>query len=86
MDPTPFFTRGSGVCYGGYANAAFSEALAQARKSGQWAEFYQLWAEEVPLAPLCFKNAQMLAQWGQLEAAAPTQGNLFYEFYNWKIS
>lgn len=86
MDPTPFFTQGSGLCYGGYENGEFSQALAQARKSGQWAEFYALWAREVPLAPLCFKNAQMLAQWGQLEEAEPTQGDLFFEFYNWKIS
>lgn len=85
LDPSPFLTWGSGVYYGGFQSAELAQALADARKTGEWAEFYRLWAQEAPLAVLCFKNAQLLTQWGQVEGASPTQGNLFDGFENWKI-
>ena len=85
LDPSPFLTRGSGVYYGGFQSAELTQALADARRTGKWAAFYRLWAQETPLAVLCFKNAQMLTQWGQVAGADPTQGNLFYGFENWQI-
>lgn len=85
LDPSPFLTWGSGLHYGGFQSAGLTQALADARKTGEWAEFYRLWAQEAPLAVLCFKNAQMLTQWGQVEGASPTQGNLFDGFENWQI-
>lgn len=85
LDPSPFLTWGSGVYYGGFSSGELTQALADARKTGKWAQFYRLWAQEVPLAVLCFKNAQMLTQWGQVAGADPTQGNLFYQFENWQI-
>ncbi len=85
LDPSPFLTWGSGLYYGGFQSAELTQALADARRTGEWAGFYRLWAREVPLAVLCFKNAQMLTQWGQVAGADPTQGNLFYNFENWQI-
>ena len=85
LDPSPFLTWGSGLYYGGFQSAELSQALAQARLTGQWADSYRLWAQQAPLAVLCFKNAQLLTQWGQVEGADPTQGNLFYHFEGWHI-
>lgn len=86
LDVGPFLTAGSGLCYGGFSSRELSDALAEARRSGEWAAFYALWLEEMPVATLCFKNAAALTRWGQVEGATPTQGNLFYGFADWKIS
>lgn len=86
LDPGPYLTAGSGVCYGGFSSKALSEALQNARKSGQWGEFYAQWIQDVPVAPICFKSAGLLTHWGQVQGAEPTQGNLFHGFANWKIS
>lgn len=86
LDPGPYLTAGSGVCYGGFSSPALTEALQGARKSGDWSGFYDQWAQDVPAAPICFKSAGLLTRWGQVQGAAPTQGNLFAGFENWKIS
>ncbi len=85
LDPSPFLTRDSGLCYGGFSDGALTQALWAARQSGEWTDFYDRWAQQVPLAAICFKNAQLLTQWGQVEGADPTQGNLFHRLENWKI-
>ncbi len=86
LDPGPYLTAGSGVCYGGFSSKTLSEALQNARKSGEWSGFYTQWVQDVPLASICFKSAGLLTHWGQVQGAEPTQGNLFYNFANWKIS
>lgn len=86
LDPGPYLTAGSGVCYGGFSSSELAQALQGARKSGDWSGFYAQWVQDVPLAPICFKSAGLLTRWGQVQGAAPTQGNLFAGFENWKIS
>ncbi len=86
LDPGAFLTAGSGLYYGGFKSQDLTGALAEARKTGDWSGFYTQWAQDVPLAPLCFKNAAVLTPWGQVEGASPTQGNLFSGFENWKIT
>lgn len=86
LDPGAFLTAGSGLYYGGFKSQALTGALSEARQTGDWSGFYSQWAEDVPLAVLCFKNAAMLTPWGQVEGAAPTQGNLFYQFESWNIA
>lgn len=86
LDLTGFFTPGSGLHYGSCGSSALTEALRQARASGEWGGFYRLWLQETPMAVLCFKTGSLLTQWGQVEEAQPTQGNLFNSFQNWKIS
>lgn len=86
LDPSPFLTRGSGLYYGGFQDGELAAALAQARQTGEWGPFYALWVQASPLAVLCFKNAQMLTQWGQVTGASPTQGNLFYQFAAWNVT
>ena len=41
--------------------------------------------QQVPIAPLCFKNWSVLSQWGQISALTATQQNLFYHFWTWKL-
>lgn len=86
LDPGAYLTAGSGVCYGGFSSKALTDALQNARKSGDWSDFFAQWVQDVPLAPICFKSAGLLTRWGQVQGAAPTQGNLFNGFENWKIS
>lgn len=86
LDPSPFFTKGSGLCYGGFSSKDLSAALAEARKTGEWEAFYTRWGEDAPLAVIGFKHAQLLTQWGQVTGASPTQGNLFHRFETWSIA
>ncbi len=86
LDPSGFLTSGSGLSYGGFSNKELRAALAQARATGEWGDFYALWAQEVPLAVLGFKNAYLLTQWGRVTGAQPTQGNLFYGIENWSVN
>lgn len=86
LDPSPFFTKGSGLCYGGFSSKDLSAALAEARKTGEWEAFYTRWGEDAPLAVIGFKHAQLLTQWGQVTGASPTQGNLFHHFETWSIA
>lgn len=41
--------------------------------------------DQVPIAPVCFKNSSVLTQWGRLSGLAPVQGNAFYRLENWRI-
>lgn len=86
LDPGPYVTAGSGVCYGGFSSPALAQALQEARRSGDWSGFYAQWVQDVPLAVICFQSAGLLTRWGQVQNATPTQGDLFAGFENWKIS
>lgn len=86
LDLTPFFTAGSGLCYGGAPDKTLAAALASAKATGDWAEFYQGFADNAPFAPLCFKTGAVLTQWGRVSGLSPTQGNLFYGLENWSFT
>lgn len=83
FDLTGFFTAGSGLCYGGAPDRELTAALTAAMTSGEWGEFYQLYAQKQPFMTLCFKTGAALTQWGQVSGLSPTQGNLFYQLENW---
>lgn len=85
MDLTPFFTPGSGLCYGG-TDYELLAAAKEARGTGDLAEFDRLWAERAPFATLCFKSGSVLTAWGRCQGLSPTQGNLFYKLENWSIT
>lgn len=86
LDLAPFFTAGSGLCYGGAPDKTLTAALGSAKATGDWAEFYQGFADNVPFAPLCFKTGAVLTQWGRVSGLSPTQGNLFYGLENWSFA
>lgn len=86
LDLTAFFTAGSGLCYGGAADRELAAAFADARATGEWETFYDLYAQRPPFMTLCFKTGVALTQWGQVSGLRPTQGNLFYQFEEWTFA
>lgn len=87
FDPSPLLT--GPLNYGGYAGgeltqalgawkAARGEARAQAAKE-LWARF----AQDAPIAPLCFKRGSMLVRWGMVSGLRPTRANPFYCMEEW---
>lgn len=42
-------------------------------------------AQEVPIAPICFKNGCVLTRWGRLSGLEPVRGNVFYHLEGWTI-
>lgn len=83
LDLSAFFTAGSGLCYGGAPDKELAGALESARATGEWQEFYALYAQQPPFVTLCFKTGAVLTQWGQVSGLRPTQNDLFYQLENW---
>ncbi len=48
-------------------------------------QFFAYFLQEMPFAPLCFKNGTMLSLWGHLQNASPVMDNLFYQLEDWTI-
>ena len=78
-----------GLNYGGYDAAPLQEALAARRQysgyAGTWMAL-QLWnvfVEEVPFAPICFKRESLLVRWGTVSRLDPTAADLFHGMENW---
>lgn len=88
FDVTELLT--GGLNYGRYDPAPLTE-LISARKaySGQvrlWAgeELWSAFAEEVPVAPLCFKRDSLLVHWGLASGLSPIWSDPFHNMENWK--
>lgn len=84
LDVSAFFTRGSGLCYGG-ADGELLAAVQTAKATGSFGEFDELWAQQAPFGVLCFKSGSVMTAWGRAEGLRPTQGNLFYRIEDWEI-
>lgn len=54
------------------------------REAGAEALFAHL-TQQVPIAPICFKNGSVLTQWGRLSGLNPIRSNVFYQLENWMI-
>ncbi|MGI5963421.1 MAG: ABC transporter substrate-binding protein [Lawsonibacter sp.] len=63
---------------------AFRSAQAEARNETASTLFTHL-NEQVPIAPICFKNGSVLTQWGRLSGLSPVRGNVFYHLEGWTI-
>ena len=48
-------------------------------------ELFAYLNEQVPIAPICFKNGSVLTQWGRLSGLAPVRGNVFHQLELWRI-
>ncbi len=87
FDPSALLT--GGLNYGGYENWEFTQALwawkaaqgeARAQAAGAlWARF----AQDAPIAPLCFKRGSLLVRWGMASNLQPTRANPFYHMEEW---
>lgn len=63
-------------------------ALAAAPAGGESAAAHDLFAhlnEQIPIAPVCFKNGSVLTQWGRLTGLSPARSNVFYRLDGWMI-
>ena len=91
FDLAPLLTAGGTLNHGRYANAetaALLTALRAADDAGRKAAaaaLYARLAQEVPFAPVCFKNQSVLTQWGSVSGLSPTQQNPFYGMEQWTI-
>ncbi len=87
FDPAPLLT--GALNYGGYENWALTQALGTWRAArgeertqaaqALWAQF----AQDVPIAPLCFKRGSLLVRWGMVSGLQPTRANPFYRMEEW---
>jgi len=87
FDSSPLLT--GALNYGRYENWTLTQALwtwksAQGEERGQaaqtlWAEF----AQDAPIAPLCFKRGSLLVRWGMASNLQPTRSNPFYRMEEW---
>lgn len=91
FDLTQLLSYGGELNYGkwnGPGTAALLSTLAAAqgeeRTAAAGALFDHL-TEQVPIAPVCFKNGSVLTQWGRLSGLSPLRGNVFWQFENWNI-
>ena len=41
--------------------------------------------QQVPIAPICFRNGTVLTQYGRVEGLAPVYGNIFSQLESWTI-
>lgn len=64
--------------------AAFATASAGEAEHATHNLFAHL-TEQVPIAPVCFKNGSVLTQWGRLSGLSPVRNNVFYHLDGWMI-
>ena len=87
FDVTELLT--GGLNYGGYDAAPLLEKLAVWKQSSglerHWraGAFWNLFVEEVPFAPLCFKQESMLVRWDAGVWPTPIRTDPFLDMENW---
>ena len=92
FDLSPLLSSTGTLNYGGWQDGEADLLLADLRgasgpqrKTAAQALFAYL-EQQVPIAPICFKNGSVLTQWGRLSGLAPVRGNVFAQLENWSIS
>ena len=87
FDPTALLV--GGLNYGGAGGEELSALLAQwkaARGDGRARAAVALWeqfAQEAPIAPVCFKRGSLLMRWGMAANLSPTRANPYYQMDQW---
>ena len=92
FDLSPLLSSSGSLNFGRWQNSetdALLSAMHTARpgdgkQQAAQALFTQL-EQQMPLAPLLFKNGSVLTQWGRLTQLNPLRNNVFYQFENWNI-
>ena len=89
FDPSALLT--GDLNYGGFEGGELSGLLSawkSARGDGRLAAAAALWGrfvQDVPFAPICFKNSSLLIQWGVASNLQPTRANPFYHMEDWTV-
>ena len=92
FDLSSLLLPGAPLNYGGWTDSKLPDLLSQFRANhGQLravhaASLYDYLAQEVPIAPICFKNGCVLTRWGRLSGLEPVRGNVFYHLEGWNIA
>ena len=47
---------------------------------------WERFAQDVPIAPLCFKRGSLLMRWGMVSGLQPTRADPFYRMEEWSIA
>ncbi len=72
--------------YGMYGNVIMQGMWEDYRREGDALQFFQYFAQEMPIIPLCFKEGTALSLWGHLNYASPTANHLFYGLEEWDFA
>ncbi|MGE4276116.1 MAG: ABC transporter substrate-binding protein [Lawsonibacter sp.] len=91
FDLSPLLDSGGALNYGRWQDGQGDTLLASLRmaegtgRQTAAAVLFTYLNDQVPIAPICFKNGSVLTQWGRLSGLAPVQGNVFYRLEDWRI-
>jgi peptide/nickel transport system substrate-binding protein len=91
FDLTPLLAENGALNYGGWSSGEISGLLSNfAASDGQTrrlaaSELFLHLNQEVPIAPLCFKNGSVLTQWGRLSGLSPVRNDVFFQLENWSL-
>ena len=91
FDLSALLLPGAALNYGRWSDAAMSPLLSMYRASEGTQRsinarlMYGHLAQEVPIAPIAFKNGCVLTRWGRLSGLNPVRGNVFYHLEGWTI-
>ena len=92
FDLSSLLLPGAALNYGRWSDAAVSPLLSMHRASEGTQRsinarlMHGHLAQEVPIAPICFKNGCVLTRWGRLSGLEPVRGNVFYRLDGWTIT
>ena len=91
FDLSALLLPGGSLNYGQWSDETFASLLVQMSTSRDVArvvaaqELYACLAQQVPIAPICFKNGCVLTRWGRLSGLQAVRGNVFYRMSGWHI-
>ena len=92
FDLSALLLSGGSLNYGRWSDEAFAPLLSVYRTSqgtqrvSNAGLLYGYLAQEVPIAPICFKNGCVLTRWGRLSGLEPVRANVFYHLDRWIIT
>ena len=90
FDLSPLLAADGPLNYGGWSHPEAwylftSKAAGPDTARDAAAPLLKLIAQDVPIAPIVFKNGSVLTQHGRLTGMTPVRGNVFYQLQNWLI-
>lgn len=91
FDLSALLLSGGSLNYGRWSDDAFAPLLSVYRASqgvqrvSNAGLLCSYLAQEVPIAPICFRNGCVLTRWGRLSGLEPVRGNVFYHLEGWTI-
>ncbi len=83
----PLLATSGRLNYGRYSNATLEQFFVgmQAGSDAAASQFYKTFAQEIPIAPLCFKQETVIVPSSHVSNVSPSPSSPFYGFENWNI-